>query len=459
MKRNVVKYSPTKRKWSGGPTSPISKRIIGAAATHAANYFVPGAGNVIRRVRLARKAFGKWKNYVASKKKTRKARGVYHTTGSYQGKFKKGGSLVKKETPYANKGVVRTSEVCGIVADINCIYITHTAVDPYKVIEVAVQALVRKLFERQGYRIANIDTVLGHIALGDGKDWQVELTRYNGKTGVESQAISPFVTVVGSTVRTVAAYFIPTFMLFSSGTTTVAGAGAAANDERLFKFVLYGQDFNVTRQPVFENEIRLEDEIMHVYGCSEIKIQNRTLAASGTTSTEDISNNPLVGRSYMFNTIPKMRDKTAYPLSSIPVANGVQLVRAAQMTGNTTFNEPPLPQLFTNVQKCSKIRLEPGAIKSSKCSFMKSMSLLTFLERIKLQYGGPPGGSNDAYLGYQSMFPCEMFALEDLINVNPTQQINCAYEANQVIGVYCTSRKPNFGVTTFDTVTYNNVVA
>lgn len=452
------KSSSSESGYSSGPSrkrvraSPQRRSMVSRGLSAVAPYVAAAAGPYGRLAYTGYKlARGAYKLYKGSQKSGKGLR--YQTQGTYHGKFNKRGSLKKKESIYANKGVVRTSEVIGTVADPDCVYITHTAVDGYKLVDVAVQALVRKLFEKQGYRITNVNEVLGHISISDAKDWQIELTQINGSTGVES-VLFAYVTVAGSTIASIAAQFVTSFMNFSSGATTVPGLGAAANELRLYRFILYGQDFNVTRTPVYETELRLGDEIMCVYGCSEIKIQNRTLSATGSTSTEDVSNNPLIGRMYLFNQIPKMRDKSAFPLNSIPIANGVKLVRAASLTGNTTFKEPPLPQLFTNVVKSSKIRLEPGGIKSSKCSYQRNMSFLTFLEKVKLQYG-----NTAEFLSYQSIFPCEMFALEDLINVNVSQNISLAYESNQVLGVYFRSRKSMYGVSTFDSITYNNVPA
>lgn len=448
---------PRKRTNSFNAGGVIAKRLIGYAARSAANYVVPRSGDLAAGgFRLASRAFQRRRSTAGKRVVLRKKaadnykRSKYYTKGTFAGKLRKGGSNKKPESVYANKGVVRTSEVIGVVADPDCVYITHTAVDGYKLVEVAVQALVRKLFEKLGYRITNVDEVLGHISISDAKDWQIELTQIAGKTGVES-VLGTHVTVAGSTVRTVAAAFLTNFMQFSSGFTTTPGVGSASNDNRLHRFILYGQDFNVTRQPVFECELRLADETMCVYGKSELKIQNRTLSATGSTDTNDISNNPLLGRSYMFSEIPKMRDKTAFALNSLPIANGVQLVRSTTI-GNTTFKEPPLPQLFSNCKKSSVIRLEPGHIKHSFCMFKKSMKFMTFLEKIKLQYG-----SGTEFLNYQSMFPCEMFAFEDLINVNVSQNISCAYESNQTVGVYFKTARAHAGVSTFDSQTYNNV--
>lgn len=420
----------------------------GLAATRAADYIVPGAGTALRA------GYGLYK-YIKGRKSTKQPvrgmrRRAYHTTGSYKGKFKKGSSKETKEQNYANKGILHTSEVSGTISDPDCVYITHTAVDGYKLVEVAVQALFRKLFQKQGYVITNVDEPLGHISITDAKDWQIELIQQDQLTGTES-VLATYVTVAGSTIRSIANEFITYFMQFSSGATTVPGVGASANDKRLRKLILYGQDFNVTRQPVFECQIELDDEVMCVYGYSKIKIQNRTLAPDGGDQANDVSNNPLIGRSYGFKGIPKLRDRNVWPLNSIPINSGIQLIRSAVLTGNTGFKEPPNPSVFSNCQKSAKLKLEPGDIKSSTISFQKNQNFLEMLQKIRLQYG-----ATAAFNSYYSIFPSEMFAFEDMINVNSTQNLSCAYESNQVIGVYFKTKKKAKGVITFAQATVNS---
>lgn len=389
--------------------------------------------------RIARSLFGS--------KSAARGRG-YNTKGSYQGKFKKGKKLLTKTSVYANKGVLLTSEVKGTVSDPDCLYITHTAVDSYKVIIQIVDSLFRKLFEKAGFQISNLDERVGHVSITDAKDWTVELTVQAGLTGTETVATT-YQTVAASTVKTVAGQFYVDFLKFSAGYSYNA-AGDAGNDIRLYRLILYTQDYNVTYAPTFKCAINLNDEMVHLYGSSEIKIQNRTLSATGDADDTEVSNNPLIGRSYEFKGIPKARDKALWPLNAIPVNGGVQLVRAATLTTNTGYKEPPNPSVFSNCIYSAKIRLEPGNIKTSTIKYQKSMNLIDLLGKINVQWGVT------AIHTYHSIFPSEIFCFEDLINVNGAQNISCAYEANQIIGVYCQTKKKALGVVAYTTSDVSN---
>lgn len=442
------KYAPSAKGFGGrmGPKSWAVARELYKAGKYAATGNYVGAaldygGRVVKYA--ARRVF---KRKAAAKAVTQR----YHTSGGYHGRFRKGKRGLTPVSIYANKGVLLTSEVNGTVSDPDCIYITHVACDTYKLIIESVNALFRKLFEKAGFNVTTLDMTVSHTALGNASDWTVQLTEQAGQTGIETVNTN-YVTVAASTVRSVASQFYGTFLSYSAG-QTFTGSGAAATDSRLYRLILFSQDYNTTLAPVFHTSINLYDEMMHLYACSELKIQNRTLAADSSADAEDVSNNPLVGRTYGFPGIPKVRSASGYPLNAIPINQGVQLVRAATISPNNPgWKEPPDPTVFTNCRKSIKVRLEPGAIKSSKIVYRKSMNFIEFLRKVNIQYGVTPG-----FHVYHSIFPSEVFALEDLINVNPTHNISCAYEANQMIGVWLQTKKKATGLTDYSTSTFSN---
>ena len=264
--------------------------------------------------------------------------------------------------------------------------------------------------------------------------------------------MTAYTTIAGSTIRSVANQFYADFLKYSAGYSYGAGSGDAGNDIRLYNFNLYSQDYNTTYSPVFECSIHLDDEILHLSGSSALKIQNRTLVADADAGTDEdnVTNNPLIGRSYMFKGMPKTRSKSAWPLNAVPINSGVQLVRAATMSTNTAMKEPPNPSIFSNCVKSGTLRLEPGAIKMSYIRYKKSMHFLEFLQKMNVQYGVT------VFHAYHSIFPSEVFALEDIINVNGSQNISCAYEANQVIGMFLRTRKKALAVLDYTTSTVSN---
>jgi len=437
--------------------SGVYKKVLAGATKYATaalmNQIVPGSGTAAKTAitgyKFGKKLFKKRRVspvMPSQFRSGRKAKGRYRTTGYYSGKFPKGKSTATKLNVYSNKGIVSTTEVNGTCSDPDCVYISHSSVDHYRVVQVLVYALVRKLFTKCGYSITNITEPLGHISLSDAKDWQVDLTQIDGTTGIETVTVS-HTTVAASSVTSIGDALRVFFM--GAGQGAFLDGGNTVVDVKLHRLILYNQDFNVSRQPVFECLLNLEDEIMCLYGESDLKIQNRTLSASGSSEVHDVSNNPLIGRSYRFKTIPKMRDKSNFLLNAMPTNQGVQLARAAQLS--TTMREPPLPTLFSNCSASAKINLQPGSIKKSKVIFKKNMNILTFLRSLRIAFGATPTANN-----YYSMFPCEMFALEDIINVNASQNISIAYESNRTLAVYFKTHKKALGLTQFQALSFNN---
>nr|WAQ80620.1 MAG: putative capsid protein [Cressdnaviricota sp.] len=433
----------------------VGSRILSRSALGAAGKVASYAGKAVPYVGAAMSAYEAGKMlYGAFKKKPRRVgAGV---TGSYRGSFKKT-SKKSKGLQYANKGVQETHEVHGTVEDPNCVYITHVGVDAFRLIQQVGQAILRKLFEKGGNTIVNIDDPLPTISINSSQNQLIEMTTINGKTGVET-VLASHRCAVGDSLRIVAGIFNDEWLNYSSGFNNIGNGAAGVDTTHPHRFILYHQDFNTTIGDVMRCELFFADEIMCVQGTSEMKIQNRTNSASGTTSTDDVSANPVIGRRYTFSSIPKLRDKRGFKLASVPVANGVQLVRAAEILSSSTnaavnlYSEPPVPNLFSNCTASSKLYIGPGAIKSGKVYYRKSMNFLKFLETIRLQYGTAP-----EFYCYTTIFPCEMYAVEDLINVNPTQNIRLAYECNKTLGVYFKTRKRTRPLTSFIQQTFNNI--
>lgn len=370
-------------------------------------------------------------------------------TGKYKGAFKKPKRKLNIPAVLSQKGIMRTNEIHGTIADPDCVYISHTALDSFQAVTESVIALMRKLFEKGGFRISETDLPFDLSALGTSDGMVIRLYQMNVQTGSEGAAVVHS-TVVGDTLRTVAQQFIPYFATYSSGfTTTITGnLSNVFKPHRLRLFVIDQTD--TVNTPKQRCEINLEEEIVQVYGQSTLKVQNRTLAADGGDQSDDVANNPLEGRRYSFKTIPRTRSKSAHALNLMPVDNGVQLVRAAEL--GQALKEPPPHNYFSNCVGSVKIRLEPGNIKYSRLTYNKEMKYLKFLEKLKLQYGEGPG-----FFAIQGPFPTNIIALEDVINVNASQNITCAYEANNIIAVSFKTKKSALALVEFTQSSKDNV--
>jgi len=419
-------------------------RFAGSAALRAGLRAVPYIGAAYDAYEIGRGMYNRWRR----RPERRRVKGRIYS-GYNAGKFKKPKRVKSKDSVYGNKGIYQTYEIHGRVNDPDCVYISHQSVDGYEVIDTAIQALMRKLFEKAGFRIASLTDLLTSTAITTSVSWRIQLTRLNAKTGAESVQVQ-YDTVAADTITSVALQFLPAFLEYAAGFTNTGAGNAGIDTQNPHRIILFRQDVNVTTGYVFETEIRLQEEILCVMGSSELKVQNRSLSSTGSADAEDVNNNPLVGRLYEFNSMPKIRNKGAFPLMSIPVDKGVQLVRGASFP-DPAWKEPPVPSVFSNVKKHSKVSLPPGGIKTTKISYKKHMNFLTFLQKIRLQYG-----TGVEFLATYSIFPLQIIALEDMINVNAVEKINVAYEANKTLGVYFKTMSKRTAVTEFKTLEWNN---
>jgi len=423
--------------------------VAGRAASRAApdilDAFSPVAGDLYR---AGRQGYKLYKDLTKTKKNKRKSKGgSVATPGTYQGKFSKAKKGITKEGQYSNQGILATNETYGTVQDPDCVYLMHTAVDQQNLMRNMCIALFRKLLKKGGIDVTSIDAVIPAVAFNDATTFKFELSTTTD--GVESVYVNVLCST-GETLYSLSNQFLSAFTLIAAGYTSSTSGGNAGNDIRPYKlyFRTITYDGSGTVYPL-QAVLNLNEEKMHVYGYSNIKIQNRSLASDSSSDRESVSSNPLQGKVYKFNTIPIARDKANYVLGQMEMFDSIMLARAAEL--EYAMREPPPSTVFTNCKGSAKIKLEPGAIKTSKVEYEKSMMFLTYLQRIGGRFGTAPNNQV-----YESIFPCELFALEDLINVNSAQNISCAYESNQVIGVYFTTHKKNRGLVRFSSGQINN---
>jgi len=218
---------------------------------------------------------------------------------------------------------------------------------------------------------------------------------------------------------------------------------------------LYREEGNITTFWQTQATLNLENEKIHMYETSTIKIQNRSLDASGSTSTETVSNNPLVGKMYHFTSgCPRARVPGVQLLEAMYNSIGVLSCRGAELTAIADgFREPPNPKFFWNCNKTSGIKLDPGSVKQDSISHKRSGFLLKVLKGLFLGSGPTATGSKTVSLAGKSA----LIALEDLINVSSTANITIAYEVNRRFGAYLTTHKQTSATGTVYQATYNNI--
>jgi len=382
----------------------------------------------------------------------------YVTTGKYRGKFKR--QRRAKGNVYAENGFLNTTEVSGTVSDPDCVYIVHAAADPYLIVGHAVEALVRKLVAKAGTSVNSVTEIVPVSGPVSAANWVFKLIMaQRGNPTPQEYVTNTFpVTSTGFSIRDMATPMLTHFMQYSSGYTTSPLGGGLNNTFEPYFLQLYSVDYSGTgNTDRILASLDLRNETVVYYSKSSLKIQNRTKAADGGVDATNVNNNPLVGRSYTFSGIPNPRQMGAYPLGRIAVNRGVGLSTAAIMMGTSGgpgYKEPPKSVAFTNCKMTAKVRLNPGDVKTSTIYTSGSKSFLPWLKAIRLQYGPQFAGDLNYYSTY-SMFKSQMFALEDLINVNLSEVISCAYEVNRESGIYFKTTGKNAAITGFDQLSYS----
>lgn len=363
----------------------------------------------------------------------------------YKGKFKK----VKKvyKDPFVSKGFKHVVEITGTVQDENAVYIGHSACQGYALIELFAQVMLRRLFEKAGMIINNVDDVPFYSAnVNSALGWRLRIVRVHPLTGASAfdydlAAGDTIATIVGSEYNGTSPNF-PNMMVvlrdYAMGTNT----NNAINIAEPTSMVLYRQ--GAVGVYTEASTILFRDEIVVCSCVSSIKIQNRSLGATGSGDAENVSSNPLRVMKYQFNGCPRVRDNSL-PMFGYPVEKTGVLTVAATNTGSPYCRELVSPKFFWNCYGARGDKMDPGTIKMSTIKFFKAEKALRFLRGIGLSVSDdldPSAGTK--YVSSRVRGPFQFFGLEDMINVNASHKISIAYEVNRTLGLYFKTKRVRF---------------
>lgn len=381
----------------------------------------------------------------------------WQTRGNFQGKFKR---MTRKSgrglEQFNKKGFVFVNELHGTVTDPNVVYVLNQCVDPYQSLKAMNASILRKLFEKAGFRITGFQDRFNSYDNGTNGVGELTLTlvTVNDATGTSTVAAS--VTLNATTNCTIqdlvdTSAIVNVFMNYCSGYTT-GSAGNASNLEVPLKYILYANQDTTTDIQTQLAEILFDEIHVTLFGKSELKIQNRTKAADSSADATDVSNNPLQGRSYLFQGIPRVKiqskvegvDVGAKQFNAMSVTDGFIKELTGTLLVSQELQDPVPPGFFWNCKASAKIRLEPGAIKHFSIYEKKSLPFLLLLKRIRLQYGVTDVAPEKAYLCNYSIFKTQMVGLEDVINVNLTENISIAYECERTFASMISVKKKSY---------------
>lgn len=309
-------------------------------------------------------------------------------------------------TVYECGGVVNS----GTTGEI--LYIGH-GFPVWTMLESAWWTVLRLLFIKAGVSVASAIPA-NALSVLDLRNGDAISVRYRN-TGASALSIQTYTVVTSDTVNTVIAFFASN----SQWSTLTTG-----NQVEFFD-LQYVPNIVIT-SPVGRAVIKLDNCILDFDVKCDLKLQNRTLAASNDDQSDDVNNVPIYGKSYEGpGTGPSL---IGYEAGS-GIFSGTFSFRANMNTGiiivtpsgsstgtDSAIREPLDYQLFKPLKKCGKIHLDAGQIKTSTIQKKFKVQFNKFMNTVypdQAEASVTVSGTRQVN-GNLSMY--RMFALEKMID-------------------------------------------
>lgn len=195
--------------------------------------------------------------------------------------------------------------------------------------------------------------------------------------------------------------------------------------------------------------INLNNSHVHFSCFSQLKMQNRTVNSVAADNADDVTNVPLIGRSYggKGTGTKFLTDKDA----AIPFIGHGYHGTIEKAGTSSELTEPPSPKLFSGVTEGGKENLPPGDIKTSSLVYKKTMTMMAFIALCyDNQVDGPPPGLVYRYRKF-GLFKFYGFEKQiDALVYAPENAITIAYEHNLKVTLSITPGKTQITTTFID---------
>lgn len=331
--------------------------------------------------------------------------------------------------PYLRQGSLINSEFYGSTSDPDCVYVGHNTFTPDLAALITAQAILRKILKKVGF---NVSTVEEEVPLFDPSNSAQPIG------GTISFYLAWETKAVG--VASVKNYYnIPNdATLVSLATNTIYnglfGNLLRENEGWIERIGIYEGSWSfVTNLPSVFSSLRyqmdMKREVLHLYCRSILTVQNRSVNDSGTTETDVVNVQPLVGTQYRFSGgTPQHKYFPNVALSSIH-SFGILLKRAQDCIPPNSFKEPPHPKHFNNTVKHGKVRMEPGDLKKTQIQSRWSGYLNNlFGSRLCAK-------TNNSQQVY-SPGVCELLSMSEVLNSGSANNITLTYECKKTVGAF-----------------------
>jgi len=342
---------------------------------------------------------------------------------------------VKGENYYSKHGATSTLETIGAASDPDVVYIGHTAHSSYEALLLTGCSILRNLYkEAVGYETRDLNEKLpvptSHIVI-KLVNTQTNVVITND---VYTNADSTLWTLAGSD------HIFGELARFSEG-------GAGYNDLRFEDICLYEWDSPAHRLMA---RLDLSHASVDMYAKSELKIQNRSNSNPADNENTDINAVPLVGRQYTLpGCAPNVKGVGA--INTWDQSLGMTIARSQESQMNVALREPPPSAVFRGCTGSSKVRLEPGAVKSDWVIQRLTLPLEKFLRRAAWN-------ADDSVQSIKSTLSGNsLIALEKVIGVFGSPAITLQYECNFWCGIVVKHKSWNAALSRVVTGVRNNL--
>lgn len=311
----------------------------------------------------------------------------------------------------AFKGIHGTFEHGAVLTALDCLYAGHATAPRDVIMSIVFQSMLKQLMKIMGCRIENMtdDMTAAPYFFGAGDAFSL---RYYTDAQTTTLSSNTFTIGAGATFKSVA-----------DGLANQIFSGVIYN--QIQPVDLRYQTASAEYQPA---RLDLRYTYFSIYMKSSMKIQNRTINATGNDEADDVDNVPLYGKSIGGNGTgcQMLFSNTAATPAQIvcDLANGT----IDRTTLGNNLKEPLSGVFFPKSTKQGKIKLDPGEIKTHVLTFRKNITLQT-LFRLFWRTGAVPvivPFGNFAF-----------FQLEKMIDSGSALNITVAYETNLEYNCVC----------------------
>lgn len=391
------------------------------------------AGTVAGSAALAQSLAAQAQQQKKQKKKvTGKSRGSYGTLGKFSRKLRK---KLNYEEQYAKTGAVVKRETSGTVQGIHWAMASHSVYAIDDVTNAIWSAVLRKLFKKAGIEIDSLYQTLPGTATDPlngnaSQTFRVVLGRID-KT-------RPLVMVPNYTAITpgVTSNLYDLAKLCSSNAVTMYGREGAFNsnaNNEIFYIFLYTLDAGGDAK--LSSSINLQNEIVTIYGKSQLKIQNRT-TTDADGDIDVVTRMPIIGKRYVFNSgVPSARLQEVQGLCQMSFEQGCLTGSQVYVKGEGRL-EPPLKTAFRNCKGANGVKLEPAEIKGGSIFHTWTGSIFTFYKVFRRDTSqnqiDPPTTFQSAIYYYPGK--SEMYIFEDTIDLASDANVTLAFEIQKEVG-------------------------